>query len=251
MNQKIIASIRNLGFSEKESKIYLACLELGAGSIQDIAVKAKVKRTTVYNFVEKLIQLGLVSQSQSGKRKLFIAESPEILEEIQKRNQNTLVESMPGLKKIFESEKFSTNFKYYRGKEGMKKIWLDALESKQKELLWTIAHEATTIILGKQFVEHYIEKVKEKGMHSKILRNYGQKNLHRYYSPETLKATNREARELPMNMKLKNSLLIYGNVVASFAPIEENYSFVIESKSFADTMRAFYEALWTMSKLLG
>ncbi len=251
MDQKTIKAVNKLGFSDKESRIYLACLELGAGSVQEIAAKAKVKRTTVYNFIDRLVQMGLVSQTQSSKKIIYVAERPEILEEIQKRNQDALKEFLPQLKKIFEAEKFSTSFKYYRGREGMKRIWLDALETRKKELFWTITNESTNIILGKQFVEHFIEKAKEKDIHSKVLRNYGQKSLHRYFPPETLKPTNREGRELPPNIRLSNSLLIYDNIVASFAPIEENYSFVIESKAYADTMRVFYEALWKIAKPIG
>ncbi|MFZ2835667.1 MAG: helix-turn-helix domain-containing protein, partial [Candidatus Moraniibacteriota bacterium] len=218
------------------------------GSVQQISSNAKVKRTTVYNFLEKLIQLGLVSQTQKGKKIIYIAESPDVLGEIQKRNQDALNESLPQLKKIFEAEKFSTNFKYYRGKEGMKRIWLNALEARGKEVFWTIAHKAATDILGKQFIEQYIEKAGRRGIKSKVLRNHGQKSTHRYFATETLKPTNREARELPLGMKLNNSLLIYDDVVASFAPLEENYSFVIESKSYADTMRIFYKALWDIGK---
>ncbi|MFH1781622.1 MAG: helix-turn-helix domain-containing protein [Patescibacteria group bacterium] len=251
MEQKSIKAVNKLGFSDKESRIYLACLEMGAGSVQEIATKAKVKRTTVYNFVDKLVELGLVSQTQSGKKLFYVAESPEILEGIQRKNQEALKESLPQLKKIFEAEKFSTSFKYYRGREGMKRIWLDALEARNKELFWTIAHEASTVVLGKQFMEHYIERAHRAGIRSKILRNHGQKNLHRYYPPETLRATNREGRELPIGIKLSNSLLIYDNIVASFAPIEENYSFVIESKSYADTMRVFYNSLWEKAKPIG
>lgn len=251
MNQKIITFVKTLGFSDKEAKIYLACLELGSGSVQEIANKAKVKRTTVYNFIDRLVEIGLVSRTQKEKKIIYIAESPEILEDIQEKNRQITKEVLPDLKKIFESEKYSTNFKYYRGKEGLKRIWLDVLKSEKKEVFWTISHESATDILGKQFVENYIVKAYEKGIRSKILRNHGQKSSHRYFAPETLKPTNREARELPLGMKLDNSLLIYDNTVASFAPLEENYSFVIESKTFADTMRVFYESLWSMGKPIG
>jgi hypothetical protein len=155
---------------------------------------------------------------------------------------------MPGLIKVFEIDKAKTDFKYFRGKEGVRKIWKETLDAQNKELLWTTAHEATTGWVGKRFVENYIIELKKRGIKSKALRNYKQKSNQRFFAKETLKPMGREARELPQGMKLENSLVIFDNKVASFAPIEENYGFVIESKTFANTMRVFYDALWNIAK---
>ena len=45
-----------LDFSEKESQIYLALLEVGSGKAQDIAKKTGLNRTTVYDIFEVLMQ---------------------------------------------------------------------------------------------------------------------------------------------------------------------------------------------------
>ena len=59
---------------------------------------------------------------------------------------------------------------------------------------------------------------------------------------------NREVRYLLPQIKIENSMIIYDNKVVTFAPLEENYSFIIESKTFANTMRTFHEALWETSR---
>ena len=142
--------------------------------------------------------------------------------------------------------KIQTNFKYFRGQEGVRKVWRETLNVKNKELLWTTANEATINLVGKRFTENYILEAKKRGIKTKILRNFRQKGRHRFF--QSIKKMNCEPRELSKEMNLKNALVIFDNKVASFSPIEENYGFQIESKSFADTMRALYMGLWSLAK---
>jgi len=46
--------LRNLGLNEKEAKIYLACLELGSATVQEVAQKSSIKRTNIYNLLGSL-----------------------------------------------------------------------------------------------------------------------------------------------------------------------------------------------------
>ena len=48
------------GLTEKESRVYLALLELGEAGIGEIAKKSAIKRTTLYDVVENLKKSGLV-----------------------------------------------------------------------------------------------------------------------------------------------------------------------------------------------
>lgn len=79
-----------VGLSEKEAKVYLACLMVGPSPIQQIAERAGVKRPTTYVMVKSLIERGLVCTTEAGKRTHFYACSPkkivDILEEEKKAN---------------------------------------------------------------------------------------------------------------------------------------------------------------------
>ena len=68
-----------LGLNEKEAKVYLAALELGKSSVQNIAKKADVNRATTYVVIEALIKRGLMSSANENKKQYFIAEAPEKL----------------------------------------------------------------------------------------------------------------------------------------------------------------------------
>ena len=54
-------SLRNIGLSEKEAIIYLASLELGPSTIQEISKKAQLKRSSVYDLISSLVERGLMN----------------------------------------------------------------------------------------------------------------------------------------------------------------------------------------------
>ena len=50
-----IKALEKFGLSEKEAKVYLACLELGEDTASDISLKSNLPRTLIYDILEKLI----------------------------------------------------------------------------------------------------------------------------------------------------------------------------------------------------
>ena len=70
--EHVIKILKNLGLDEKEIKVYLACLQLGSATVQDLSVKSGVKRTNIYNFIDDMKQRGLLSETKIGKRILFV-----------------------------------------------------------------------------------------------------------------------------------------------------------------------------------
>ena len=68
-----------LNFSEKESLVYLALLEVGSEKAQEIAKKTGLNRTTVYDIFEVLMQKGLVSKYKKGSATFFNALEPKHL----------------------------------------------------------------------------------------------------------------------------------------------------------------------------
>ena len=56
-----ITILRELGFTEREVKVYISLLELGTSTAGPIAVKSRLPQTKVYETLGKLIDKGLVS----------------------------------------------------------------------------------------------------------------------------------------------------------------------------------------------
>ena len=74
--------LQEVGLQEKEAKVYIAMLELGRATAQDIAKKADVNRATTYFVMENLMKKGLASAIDEGPRQYFLPEDPSQLEAI-------------------------------------------------------------------------------------------------------------------------------------------------------------------------
>ena len=77
--RNIISTLKSLGLLESEVKTYLATLELGPSSVLEINKKINLSRQAIYTAIESLINFGLMSSVEKGKKTLFTAESPERL----------------------------------------------------------------------------------------------------------------------------------------------------------------------------
>lgn len=80
--------IEQLGYSQKEAKIYMASLRLGEANISDIAQKVEMPRNTVQAIVDKLHTKGLMSFYVLRRYKYWSVENPErLLADLYKREE--------------------------------------------------------------------------------------------------------------------------------------------------------------------
>lgn len=125
----MIQSLIKLGLSEKEAKVYLAVLELAEDTVQNIAKKSGVNRATTYVILEKLLDLGLVSTIERGKKTVFMPESPSELVNIleaQKKaidaKKQHLDESMNQLMAIYNAKGDKPTVRYFEGADGLEAL---------------------------------------------------------------------------------------------------------------------------------
>lgn len=92
--------LEKLGLSEKEAKVYLASLELGPASVQQIATKADILRPTTYLILESMLKKGLMTTAEKGKKTLFTAEPPEQLDKFLDHQVHALEDVRADLQKV-------------------------------------------------------------------------------------------------------------------------------------------------------
>lgn len=129
MNEDLLASLEELGLSQKEARVYLANLMIGPASVQRIADQAGIKRVTAYVILESLANLGLASQSTKGKKTYFTSEDPISLRRLlekkadQVKEQKANFESvLPDLKALKSLTPDAPVVKFYEGVEGIRSI---------------------------------------------------------------------------------------------------------------------------------
>src|SRR5437899_393424 len=82
--------LQDLGLSEKEASIYLAALEIGRATADQLAKHAKIKRPTTYVQLESLMKKGLMSTYEEDKKTYFAPESPELLKRFLQKQKEEL-----------------------------------------------------------------------------------------------------------------------------------------------------------------
>ena len=107
-------ALGKLGFSDKESGVYLALLQHGTMTPAEIAKLTRISRPTVYSVSKELVKKGVVIEDLGGSSRSLIAKQPEDLAILVNREQRALdlkkatVQSAIGeLKKIAQSSKYS------------------------------------------------------------------------------------------------------------------------------------------------
>lgn len=123
--------LNQIGLSEKETKVYLALLELEYTTVQWIAKKTSLNRTTIYDILETLKAKGLVSFYVKNKIKYFVPAPPEKLsdmleEKLAREGQllKKLNEVLPSLNTIYNSKKTKPLIQFFENKEALEEMYL-------------------------------------------------------------------------------------------------------------------------------
>lgn len=239
--------LKSLGFTDSEAEIYLASLEMGPASVQDIAKKAGVSRVTTYAVIESLSERGLMSTVEKGKKNLFVAESPERLVSFVntrvKQMETTLKEvegSLSDLKLIQKGEK--PIVKLFEGPEALKAIQDDVLRSKPKEIDEFGNFDEITDIHPTEELTKFDDQLQR--INPRVRCIYYSKK----YEPKPSK--NVEVKKLsPDTMEFKGDVIRYNNKLAlSTFGGKKQISVLIESEELAKTFRVFFNELWKKTK---
>jgi HTH-type transcriptional regulator, sugar sensing transcriptional regulator len=241
-----------LGFNQKEAKVYLALLELGPSTATEISRRAKINRTTSYDILDSLAGDGLVNLIGETKIQKYAAESPakviKFLENkiTKTKEQLNLAQSLlPQLLSIY-SVKEKPKVKFYEGTEGMKEGFEDTLTAKDEILAYAVGEDMYQALSKKYFQDYFKRRVA--------------KNIHvRLIAPDTS-----ESRAVAVNdiIELRTSLFvpkeqfyfsiemnIYNNKIM-IASWREKFAIIIESEEITSAQRKIFELAWLGAKAI-
>lgn len=246
--------LEKFGLSEKEAKVYLALLELGASTVNEIAKAAEVNRSTVYVVLEALEKKGLASGTQNEAIQRFKAAPPEKLGEIAnenlKRQQNVasiVSDIIPDLKSLHSEQKHRPKVRVFEGKDGIREVYYSILDMPNAKELLVYADGAT---IAKEYPE-FFKKNEERnniGIPMRAVNPYSKINevviKRSKYPLDTFLLIPKD------KFNFNSDLAIYGDVVA-FVSRQDGLGVMIESKHMADAMRGHFELVWESSKSIG
>ncbi len=244
-------NLQSFGFSEKESDVYMALLELGRGSVSKISLKAGINRTTGYDILSSLVTKGVVSISGKVPKQEYAAESPEAittyLKKVAEQTAQNIRKSedlLPDFDLLY-AKKNRPKIRFYEGTDGLKNVYEDTLTSSEPIRAYATVDDMHNA-LPNYFPEYY-------------KRRAGKNISIRAIVPET--ATGQERKTHDMEEKREIAFVpadkyyfspeinIYDNKVM-IASWREKLGIIIESEEIADAMKKIYELAWAESKRL-
>lgn len=228
----------SLGLSEKETKIYLCCLELGQESITNIAKKSGVKRPTVYLALEELRTRGLVNTTNRGARTLYGAEEPVKLMGMLAEKERNLKTVLPLLEALGQRRSAKPKIRFYEGKEGLRRVYEEMFETNEMRFWGSVEGAAKHV---PDVVRWFIRlSHAKKGKISDILADTPE---NRTYAKRVIRP-GYQIRFFPRGAELEVDSMLAGNKLSINSFVPEPHGIIIESEAIARSFRALWELAW-------
>jgi sugar-specific transcriptional regulator TrmB len=234
---KKYTQLASLGFDEKTEKVYRALLRLGDSPASGVAKITGIKRTSVYHILEQLVSTGLASTYLSRGTKRYAAENPNKLKTYFEQKAIIAERLIPDLQKEIQKNRNHTMVRFLEGKEAIKSISEEALESKQK-IIFTIgsSKQLLSAVDGKY---GFGARRRSKRISMRSLRLLGdEQSTH----PDL-----HTVRFLKKDFDFPGFIIIFDNTVGIIPFENEANGFVVTSKAFSKMLRSIFESLWQQS----
>jgi sugar-specific transcriptional regulator TrmB len=238
----------DFGLSEKEARVYLALLELGPTTVQELASHSGVNRTTSYLAIESLKEHGLVTAYEEDKRSMLSAESPkrfaDLIDDevrIARHKQQIASDFIPELVALHRASRQKPVVRFFEGREGLRSFRAMLADTRTKQFetfarlnkdLEEIARtdEEDRLCIGRPFVRYRIVYAIDEGV-----------NLPRFEDEDEDQEI-RFIKSSPLDFDGEVGILDRMSYVASPSPRVQIC--VIESPQIAMLMRAQFEFVW-------
>lgn len=246
-----VKKLISLGIPETEARVYVAALQLGRGTVSQIARKAGVSRTNTYNVLDSLSAKGLVRVSGKEPKEEYAAESPDALVTFIRTQQQKAADALeeveafaPELKSMHKRGD-RPQVRFYEGTDGLKQVYEDTLTSRETILAYANVEDMHATL--KSYFPRYYHRRAGKGIAIRTIMTETPMNIERA-SRDTEEA--RETALVPKEQyQFHPEINIYDNKVM-IASWREELGIIIESAEIADAMKKIFELSWAEAKRL-
>jgi HTH-type transcriptional regulator, sugar sensing transcriptional regulator len=246
----MLKELQDMGLSEKEAKVYLASLEVGRATADQLAKQAKIVRSTTYVQIESLMKKGLMSTYEEGKKTYFAPESPEYLKrifELKKKEleakEAELKDFLPELLQKFEGAGERPVVRFFDGKEGIASLREEALSTKDKQLIVLSSNDALNKVFSDAERTAYSQRRSAKDITTKLLYTRESGKISDEPQPHTERGFLK-----PDQLNLATDILIFDDKVGIMTLKGKLLGVLIQSKEVRDSMAAIFNLLWSQAE---
>lgn len=167
--------LQHFGLSDKEARVYIAALEIGPSPVQAISKKAEVNRATTYVQIASLSGRGLMTSYEQGKKRFFVAESPERLaaiyeDELQhlRDKERVLQEIMPELKRMRPGVEMPT-VRLFEGHDGLEVVRAEYVKAGKQQVMGALGEEYYMRAIPQESRMRAAQRVRQAGIEGNLI----------------------------------------------------------------------------------
>lgn len=245
-----ISQLEKIGLKEKEARVYVALLKKGETLANGLAKETSILRSSIYDYLDILLEKGFASYVVKSGKKYFHAVDPKKIldnfEERRKREEIALKEIVPKLVELQDVARKGASVEVFEGKEGMKTVFSRILKDGPKEMLAYGSSGVSYKVLP-FFMEHWHRQRIKQRMKVKIIYNNVGESRERIRSGPSLGYS--EIKFMPIeNVSLTGTAIYDNKVLIMMWNPEMPLAIVIESEDIAKQYKDNFEMLWKISK---
>lgn len=254
MENNFTSIIQQAGLTKAESRVYGVLLQLQSATVTQIAAQADVKRSSVYNVIDRLEVLGLVSKLPVGKRTYYSAVHPRRLLQLAKFKYQQVEDNLPKLLGAYEGAGEKPKIQMFEGIGAVREIYREAFDRLKKGEELLIFTNIGQVIKKFPEVPQEFKKIVGSVIHKSKARELVSGNeAGREYAKDIFPKTkpgSYEVRLAPKDLAFgENEQFIFSDKIIYFALQKHIFVTVIENADLAKTHRVMFEMAWSAAEV--
>ncbi len=242
----LLQLLENAGLTEKDSRVYLAMLEVGQATIQEIAKISGLKRPIIYVILEDLIKRGYASEVLNKKIKTYQAIDPSAISAQMQTAAKNFSEMLPIFKTLANKGKGKPKISFFETKEGIQKIYDEINRQKSAIFIASLARLENQFSGNTANWQHGYKTGYNKLESRTIIPNNSEDVC---IAKEFMKTTDKtKIKTLAVFDECDMDIAVYGNKLAITTFEDNPFLVVIESEAVPKFFLPIFEILWGQAR---
>lgn len=251
--------LKKFGLNHNQAVIYLALIENKELRIQEIAKITGIARSSVYESLKGLYELGIAEEVVEENYKKIRPYSVGAIhhgldEELLKISR--LKKDLNKLEKTLISPQVKENgpvMRLYRGRSGARQLYWNSLKAQGTVLVYSDWGRERYV--GIKYYERFVSESRARHIQEKVLINLSPATLEsikRFNYPNSVNSRTKLADIRVIDkklMKITGDTLIYDSTYACvYLKSVEINGFEIQNQNFVETQQSVFDTLWSLAR---
>jgi sugar-specific transcriptional regulator TrmB len=245
----LIKTLKNYWFSEKEAKVYLACLELWNALVSSIARHSGEHRITTYSILKDLKKRWISQELTKNKVKYFSVINPEQLLLLEEKKVEKLKKIMPELLAISNAFGNKPKVYFYEWREKLQNLFLEILKHWETMTEPFLSFTGTENI-DKEFEKFLVWEFREKRSKIKIWTKVIMSDINWVYNKYHYESDYETVTISDPIFEMWNEIALYWKNKIAILNYKswEIYGLIIESDTLFKTFKSMFNLIWKTYK---